>query len=162
MATDFIFAYGSTMNRSDQRSWLEANGYDSSLVVDVSPANLEGYDYVWNYYSTGRAGGTANLEPREGSTIWGVLIEFDESLLKAFDRKEGHPYFYSRGDGRVPVKRVSDGKTIFAWVYSAKANKGGRRNLWPTRDYKRIILEAAEFWKFPEDYIEKLRKWETA
>jgi len=161
MATDFTFAYGSNMNRSDLRSWLEAGGYDSSLIVGATPATLEGYDFVWNFYSTGRSGATANLEPKDHSTIWGVVIEFDTSLLKAFDRKEGHPYFYSRGEIRVPVKRLSDGQTVMAWLYLAKANRGGSRDLRPTREYKRIILEAVEFWKFPQEYIEKIKSWPT-
>lgn len=161
MVTDFTFGYGSNMNRSDLRSWLEGGGYDSSLVVDATPAILEGYDFVWNFYSQGRGGATANLERKEGSTIWGVLLEFDESLLKAFDRKEGHPFFYSRGETRVPVKRLRDGETVLAWLYRANANRGGRRDLRPTRDYKRIILEAAEFWDFPEQYLGKLRAWEA-
>ena len=62
MATDFIFAYGSNMNRSELRSWIEASGYDSSLIVEATPATLQGYDFVWNYYSHGKAGGTVNLE----------------------------------------------------------------------------------------------------
>jgi hypothetical protein len=161
MATDFIFAYGSNMNRSDLRSWLEAGSFDSSLVVDQTPAVLEGYDFVWNFYSSGRGGATANVEPREGSVIRGILIEFDESLLKAFDRKEGHPYFYSRGESRVPVRRVGDEKKVLAWLYRAKPNKGDRRDLRPTRDYKRIVLEAAQFWGFPEDYVERIRNWAT-
>ncbi len=68
MPTEFIFAYGSNMNRSDLRSWLEAAGHDSSLVLDAVPAVLEGYDYMWNYYSQGRAGGTARAyrRPRGG------------------------------------------------------------------------------------------------
>lgn len=161
MATDFTFAYGSNMNRSDLRSWLEGGGYDSSLVVDASPAILEGYDFVWNFYSQGRGGATANLERKEGSKIYGVLIEFDESLLKAFDRKEGHPFFYSRGGSRVPVKRIKDGKTVSAWLYLAEPNRGGSRDLHPTRDYKKIVLDAAEFWGFPEEYLEKIRGWEA-
>jgi gamma-glutamylcyclotransferase (GGCT)/AIG2-like uncharacterized protein YtfP len=159
MATDFTFAYGSNMNRSEIRSWLEANGYDSSLIVEATVATLEGYEYVWNYYSRGRASGAANLEPKENSVVWGVLLEFEEDLLKAFDRKEGHPYAYSRGDHRVAVRRHRDGKNVLAWLYLATANKGGRRDVWPTRDYKRVIIEAAEFWAFPEDYIEKLKAW---
>jgi len=161
MANDYVFAYGSNMNRSDLRSWLEAGGYDSSLVVEATPAVLHGYDFVWNFYSQGRYGGAANLEPKENSTIVGVLIEFDESLLKAFDRKEGHPYFYSRGESRVSVERLTDGKTIPAWLYIARSNKGNRRDIWPTREYKRIVMEAAMFWKFPEEYLEKIRNWKT-
>ncbi|MBI5251461.1 MAG: gamma-glutamylcyclotransferase [Desulfomonile tiedjei] len=161
MAADFVFAYGSNMNRSDLRSWLESDGQDSSLIVGVYPAKIEGYDFVWDYYSQGKAGGTANLEHKEGSTIWGVLIEMEDDLLKAFDRKEGHPYFYSRGESRVPVTRVEDGKTFLAWLYVARANKGGRRDVKPTREYKKIVLEGAVFWGFPESYIEKIRAWAT-
>jgi gamma-glutamylcyclotransferase (GGCT)/AIG2-like uncharacterized protein YtfP len=161
MAVDFIFAYDSNMNRSDLRSWLEAGGYDSSLVVAMSPAKLDGYDFVWNFYSQGRGGGEANLEHKEGSTIRGILIEIDEDLLKAFDRKEGHPFFYSRGQSRVPVTRIEDGNTILAWVYIAKGNKGERRDVRPTREYKKLVLEAALFWDFPEDYVDKIKAWPT-
>lgn len=162
MPTDFVFFYDSSMNRSDLRSWLEAGGYDSSLIVNAEPAKLEGYDFVWNYYSTGKAGGTANLEHKEGSTIWGVLIEFEDSLLKAFDRRQGHPMFYSRGENRIPVQRVPDGKTVFAWLYIAGPNKRDRRDVWPSRGYKKVILDAALFWDFPQDYIEKIKEWQTA
>lgn len=161
MSTDFIFAYGSNMNRSELRSWLEANGYDSSLIEEVSPASLDGYDFVWNYYAQGRRGGTANLEHKEGSTIWGVLIQFDESLLKAFDRNEGHPYFYSRGEKRVAIRRQKDGETVSAWLYLAKPNKGGRRDIRPTREYKKIVLDAALFWELPDDHVEKIKNWQT-
>ncbi len=161
MATDFVFSYGSNMNRSELRSWIEGSGYDSSLIVEATPATLEGYDFVWNYYSRGRAGGTANLEHKDNSTIWGILLEVHESLLKAFDRKEGHPYFYSRGNSRVQVTRVRDGKEIMAWLYLANPNKSGARDMRPTRDYKKIVLDAAVFWGFPEDYIERIKAWES-
>lgn len=161
MTTDFVFAYGASMNRSDLRSWLEANGYDSSLVVAATPAVLEGYDFVWNFYSRSRGGGTANIEPRDNSMIWGVILEIEASLLKAIDRKEGHPYFYSRGTSKLPVRRVSDGKTVFAWVYTAKPNKGGRCDVWPSREYRALIVEAATFWQFPEEYLERIKAWPT-
>jgi gamma-glutamylcyclotransferase (GGCT)/AIG2-like uncharacterized protein YtfP len=161
MATDFIFAYGSNMNRSELRSWLEAAGHDSSLVLETAPAFLEGYDYVWNYYSRGRGCGTANIEQKEGSTIWGVLMEIDESLLKAFDRKEGHPYLYSRGMNRIPVSRARDGQIIPAWVYVANANKTGSRDARPSRDYKDVLTKAAVYWGFPQDYIEAMTEWEA-
>ncbi len=161
MSTDFTFSYGANMNRSALRSWLESNGYDSSLVVSYSKAVLDGYDYVWNYYSSGRGGGTANLEPKENSSVRGLLIEFEESLLKAFDWKEGHPSFYSRGDNRVPVRREDNNQTVHAWVYLAKPNKGDRRDVWPTREYRKIVLAAAVEADFPEEEIEKIRAWQT-
>jgi gamma-glutamylcyclotransferase (GGCT)/AIG2-like uncharacterized protein YtfP len=161
MASDFVFAYGSNTNRSDLRSWLEASGADSSLVFEAVPATLEGYDFVWNYYASSWGGGTANVEPKEKGVIWGLLLEIDQSLLKAFDRKEGHPFFYSRGADRVPVRRVDNGKTVPAWVYIARPNKGDRRDLWPTRDYKKIVLDAAVFWGFPDEFSEKIKAWPT-
>ncbi|MBM3300024.1 MAG: gamma-glutamylcyclotransferase [Deltaproteobacteria bacterium] len=161
MATDFIFSYGSDMNRSELRSWLEGAGHYSSLIVETTPAVLEGYDFVWNYYSRGKGGGTANLQRKEGSTIWGVLIELDESLLKAFDRKEGHPYFYSRGSEKVEVTRVRDGVKVLAWLYLANPNKSASLDMRPTRQYKNSILNAAKFWEFPEEYVEKIRSWDA-
>ena len=83
----------------------------------------------------------------------------DTSLLKAFDRKEGHPYFYSRGDAQVPVVRVRDEQTVMAWLYIAVPNKSSARDMRPTRDYRKIVLNAAEFWEFPEEYVEKIRSW---
>ncbi len=162
MATDFTFAYGSNMNSSDLRSWLERNGYDSSLIVALWPAELHGHDYVWNYYSRSRGGGAANLEPKERSVARGVLIEFHENLLKAFDRKEGHPAFYSRGDRRINVTRLEDGQEIPAWIYFAAPNKQDRRDIWPTREYKNIILEAATKMCFPDEHLEKIRAWPIA
>ncbi len=161
MAHDFIFAYGSNMNRSDLRSWLEADGFDSSLVIEAVPATLDGYDFVWNYYSVSRGGGTANLEQKEKSVVWGSLLEIDESLLKAFDRKEGHPFFYSRGEERIQVRRADNGETVSVWIYFGKPNRGDRRDIWPSRNYKKIVLDAAIFWGFPQDYVEKINAWPT-
>jgi gamma-glutamylcyclotransferase (GGCT)/AIG2-like uncharacterized protein YtfP len=159
--TFHVFVYGSSMKHPDLLAWLEANGYDSSLIVDAKPAKLRGYDYVWNYYSPSRDGGAVNLEPKRDSSVRGLLIECEDSLLKAFDEKEGHPSYYVRGDKRVRVERVEDGATVFAWLYLAKPNKGKKRDIWPTEAYKEIIVEGASFWSFPEHYIERLKKWKT-
>jgi gamma-glutamylcyclotransferase (GGCT)/AIG2-like uncharacterized protein YtfP len=161
MSTDFTFAYGSNMNYSDLRSWLERNGYESSRIVNRWIATLDGYGFVWNYYSRSRAGGAANLERKDKATVWGILIEFDTPILKAFDRKEGHPYFYSRGNDRVPVTRVEDKQVIPAWLYVASPNMGNRRDVRPTRVYKKIIVDAAIEEGLPEDYVSELKDWPT-
>jgi hypothetical protein len=161
MGKDFIFSYGAGMNRSALRAWLESMGYDSSLVVGYSQAVLDGYDYVWNYYSSGRGGGTANLEPKENSSVRGVLIEFEDSLLKAFDKKEGHPSFYSRGESRLPVLRLDDNQVVLAWVYLARPNRGDSRDIWPSREYKKIVIAAAVEANFPEEEVEKIKAWKT-
>lgn len=156
-----VFVYGSDMNHRDLMEWLQARGYDPSRILDATPAKLDGYGFVWNYYSQGRGGGTVNIEPKKDSSVFGLLLNIEASLLKAFDRKAGHPSFYRREEQRVPVKRLEDGKTVLAWIYRAKPNKGEKRNVFPTPGYKEKVVEAAKFWGFPKDYVEKLRAWPT-
>ncbi len=159
--TYHIFVYGSSMNHSELMNWLDENGYDDSQIVDAAPSKLEGYDFVWNYFSPSRGGGTVNLEAKPSSHIYGLLLEIEDGLLKAFDSKEGHPKYYLRKDQRVPVKRLEDGKTVFAWLYVAAPNKGGRRDIWPTAEYKQKILQAVSFWGLPESYIAAIKSWPT-
>jgi gamma-glutamylcyclotransferase (GGCT)/AIG2-like uncharacterized protein YtfP len=159
--TSFVFVYGSEMNHQELLSWLRANNYDSSIIIDAAPAVLDSYDLVWNYYSPSRGGGAVNLEPKTNSSVWGLLIEVEDRGLKAFDKKEGHPSYYARGDNRVSVQRVSDGRTVFAWLYRAKPNRSGARNVWPTAEYKQRIIEAANFWQFPRPYVQKLENLPT-
>ena len=157
--TCHVFVYGSSMNHSELMSWLDDNGYDTSLIVDATPAKLEGYDFVWNYFSPSRGGGTVNLERKANAHILGLLVEIEDGLLKAFDAKEGHPKYYMRRDNRVPVKRLEDGKMVFAWLYIANPNKGPKRDIWPTADYKQKILQAVSFWGLPEAYTARIRSW---
>ncbi len=160
-ATYLVFVYGSDMNHSGLMDWLEANGYDSATIIGATPAVLDGYDFVWNYYSRDRAGGAVNVEPHANSRVYGLLIEFDESLLGAFDRKAGHPRFYARKETRVAVRRLDNGNTSFAWLYTAKPNRRGRRDVWPTEDYKNTLIEAARFWELPPEHLDKMSAWHT-
>jgi gamma-glutamylcyclotransferase (GGCT)/AIG2-like uncharacterized protein YtfP len=159
--TSFVFVYGSGMNHQELLSWLKANNYDSNVILDAAPGVLNEYDLVWNYYSPSRGGGTVNLEPKKNSSVWGLLVEVEDRGLRALDQKEGHPLYYTRGDNRVSVRRVNDGRTVFAWLYRAKPNRSGVRNVWPTTDYKQRIVDAANFWQFPRRYVEKLESLPT-
>jgi hypothetical protein len=162
MPIEHVFSYGLNMNRSHLRSWLEAAGHDSSLILNVCPAFLEGYDYVWNYYSTGQAGGIPNIEPVESGLVWGALIAMDDVLLGAFDRKEGHPAFFSREDAPMTVTRADDKAQTAAWVYRAAPNRRNRRDIWPTREVKNTVLNGAVELPLPSEAIEKIRDWPTS
>ena len=149
------------MNHPELLEWLDAHGYDSSLILSATPGILEGYDYVWNFYSPSRGGGAVNLERKKNSRVWGLLIEFEDPLLQAFDRREGHPFAYTRGHKRVAVTRAPDGEKVFAWLYLANVPANTRRDILPTPEYKGTIVQAARFWGFPEDYVSRLKSWET-
>lgn len=159
--TCYVFAYGAKMNHQDLLASLKAAGYDASLVLDASPAKLDGYDFVWNYYSKDRGGGAVNLEPKSNSSVYGLLIQIEDGLLPVWDHIEGHPVFYNRGDRRIPVKRLKDGLTVFAWVYLARPVSHARRDIWPTPAYKQEIVRAATFWGLPTRYLEKVKAWKT-
>jgi hypothetical protein len=159
--TSFVFVYGSEMNHQELMQWIEQNGEDPSAVLDAAPAVLEGYEYVWNFFSASRNAGTVNIEPHPDRRVYGLLLEVEEGLLRAFDARAGHPRSYSRGDERLAVKRVDDCRSFHAWTYRAKPNRAGRRSIFPKTEYKRKIVEAAMFWQFPKDYVEKLRDWPT-
>jgi gamma-glutamylcyclotransferase (GGCT)/AIG2-like uncharacterized protein YtfP len=156
-----VFVYGTEMNHQELLKWLQSNNFDESLVLDATPAILEDFDYAWNYFSPSRGGGAVNLQPHKNSRVYGLLLEIEDSALAAFDRKEGHPNYYSRGANRIAVKRSDNGAMVYAWVYRAKPNRDGRRDVWPTREYKQKILEAAIFWQFPTEYIGKINDWPT-
>jgi hypothetical protein len=159
---DYVFVYGSEMKHTDLLKWLKSKGYKPELLLAASAAKLEGYDFVWNYYSEVKGGGAANIQPSKDAAVWGLLLELDSSLLTALDRKQGSPVTYSRGPKRIPVRRIADGRTMLAWVYTAKPNRNGRTDVWPTREYKRGIVEAASFWGFPAPYLERIRQWHTS
>lgn len=159
--SDYVFVYGSEMRHTDLLRWLRGRGYNPEFLLDASAAKLNGYDFVWNYYSNVKGGGTANIRPTKDSVVWGLLLEVDSRLLEALDRKQGSPTTYSRGAKRIPVRRVEDGRTVLAWVYTAKPNRDGRTDVWPTNRYKKDIAQAASFWGFPQRYVEKIRQWHT-
>ncbi len=156
-----VFVYGTEMNHQDLLRWLKLNNFETSLIADAAPALLENYDYVWNYYSSSRGGGAVNLEEHEHARVYGVLLEVKGPALKALDKRAGHPYYYSRGDEELPVKRLDNGEIIYAWVYTAKPNRDGRKDVWPTEDYKQKIMEAALFWQFPTEQLGKIYSWRT-
>lgn len=159
--SSLVFVYGSAMNHQELLSWLKANNYDSTVILEATPAVLDDHGLVWNYYSPSRGGGTVNLELKKNSRVWGLLVEVEDRGLKALDKKEGHPVYYTRGENRVRVRRVNDGNAVFAWLYRAKSNRLGKRDIWPTEEYKQKLVEAANFWQFPSEYLETLESVPT-
>ncbi len=111
--TYHIFVYGSSMNHSELMNWLDENGYDESQIVDAAPSKLEGYDFVWNYFSPSRGGGTVNLEAKPSSHVYGLLLEIEDGLLKAFDSKEGHPKYYLAERPEGACKKIGGRKNCF-------------------------------------------------
>ncbi|MGB1935418.1 MAG: gamma-glutamylcyclotransferase [Candidatus Poseidoniaceae archaeon] len=85
------FGYGSNLDKEDWTKWCEERGKDSSGLKELGPAWLDEYQLVFDYYSSSRECGAANLvKVASGMAATpGALFEIDEYTLKLLDRKEG-------------------------------------------------------------------------
>ncbi len=154
--SEAIFTYGHNMDLPRLKRWLSRYGYDPRGILGAEVALLKGYDLVWNYHSCSGEGGAANIEPSEEGEVWGLLLEVRGELVRAFDHRDNHPTAYTRLSQKIPV-RTASGREVPAWVYIARPNYGGRRDVWPTREYKEMLITAAIEHGLPRQYIEKLR-----
>ena len=56
----WVFAYGSNMHLPDLKRWLGAQGCSKTGIHQITPAILEGFELVWNYWSPVRQGGAVS------------------------------------------------------------------------------------------------------
>ena len=135
------FAYGSNMNETHtSRRCLD------SVMLGVGILN------GWEFFVNSR--GVASIVMDDNSKVYGVLYEISEKDLKQLDLYEGYPRIYSRIEEKIVYK---DNETT-AWVYADNnyLNEGE-----PRIGYLEDILDSAEYFKFPEQYIKHLKKYGT-
>jgi gamma-glutamylcyclotransferase (GGCT)/AIG2-like uncharacterized protein YtfP len=154
---EWVFAYGSNMNVDDLRTWLAERGLGSDSLKSVVRATLRDYRLVWNYYSTGRRGGAANIEMSPGHALPGVVLQVDSATRAAIDQKEGHPRYYSRGTTTFNL-HTDDGTAISAWVYIARPERCRMTPEWPTRAYRDLLVQAAVTHGLPEEHVAALKQ----
>lgn len=160
MGGTWVFAYGSNMNLGDLGRWLERGQLsrdDIQATLDLLKASgkravLEGYQLCWNYRSTNRKGGAANVEQAAGERVFGVAYCVGEKELGLFDSKERHPYSYEREPQQVLL--LDSQEEVPAWVYVANATSSGP--VWPTAEYKTVLVEGARYWGLPSEHIATL------
>ena len=162
----WTFAYGSNMNLCDLRDWLirckhksqaEAESLIERIRTKAKVALLENHRLVWNFYSGSRSGGAANIEKQAGGDVYGVAFQIDQEWRDLFDCKEGHPNCYSHKERKIRLIRGQ--KTVSAWVYYAEGSE--TCDVWPTADYKAVVVAAARCWKLPKEYVRQLENVPT-
>lgn len=153
----WVFAYGSNMDLDDLHGWLSTSNLPLGRIVQAQAAKLVGYRLVWNYFSQGRAGGVANIEPDSGD-LPGVALRIDAALLRAIDVKEGFPTRYDR----VLTQAVLvSGRTIQAWAYRVQPEHHAAHPVPPTRHYKSLLVRGATRFNLPMSHITNLEKLTT-
>jgi gamma-glutamylcyclotransferase len=135
-----VFAFGSNMCSGRFRD------YGVSPAGPGLPAKLPGYCLQFNKKSTDDKSGKANLAPREGSDVWGVLYTISDDDLTKLDRGEG-------GYRRVRLQvYLTDNTSATAWVYVA-IKPSDDPALRPYTWYKRFLVEGAREHSLPTQYI---------
>lgn len=152
------FAYGSNLDWSQMRDRCPSARF-------VRVAKLKDHRLAFTRYSDFRKGGVADVIPEAGQEVWGVVYEIEEQDIGRLDTCEGFQpdrprektayvreerHVYQDGDEKQP---------LLVSLYVATPQDGGPFH--PHPDYKRLIVEGAEYWHLPREYIERLKKLET-
>lgn len=112
-------------------------------------AVLRGYRLCFNKRSTQDCSGKANVEPHEGTDVWGVLYEIPEHELPTLVGGEG-----GYTPRCIPVE-ISPGVSIDAWVFFAANPETSV--LHPYSWYLRFLIEGAIEHHLNSEYIVRLR-----
>jgi len=155
----YYFAYGSNMDKEDLDKWCQKRGLPKVKFLNTSPAKLNGYKLSFNYFSTCRNAGAANIMVSKSDCVYGLLVEIGEGDLKTIRKKEGCPNYYN--EICVDVEKF-DG-TVVRDVKTYKVVKDRERSGHqpPTRHYLQLIIKNAKKYKFPNCYIESLESIKT-
>jgi hypothetical protein len=142
MAEMLHFAYGSNMSRALMTGRCPG-------AVALGTAVLDHWRFV-----ICRAG-YASIEPAAGALVQGVLWRLDLRDVAAVDAYENLAAgLYIRRT--LPVRR--GGKSTPAWVYVAGRSGHGV----PKPSYIHLVVEAAQDWGLPADYVRTLRRWSAS
>ena len=168
----YYFGYGSNLNddfmqeRLKDGEWIDSF-HRNGRLIGAKPIDLGCYmlnDYEFEYSldaeSFGDKGTTANLIPKWGSVVYGVLYKISSQHLEKLDHTEDTPIAYQRIP--LPVRRVEKDSTqnnpapkeVNAWVYIGQ--EPYIISKWnPDPDYVNILLKGAYEHRLPENYIKK-------
>ena len=79
------------MDKEDLDKWCDEKNFCKITPKSVIPAKLVGYRLTFNYFSTIRNCGAANIMEVENGKVYGLLMEIDNDELQIIRDKEGFP-----------------------------------------------------------------------
>ena len=120
--TSLYFAYGANIN-ADDMAWRCPRAQPIG-AFELHHWQLELYCH-------------ATIEPKQGSSVHGILWELTPECEQALDRFEGFPSYYTKRTW------IQDGVQFF--FYEMTDPKSGR----PSPGYVADIRDSYEFWQLP-------------
>ena len=152
----FYFTYGSNMHQEDLNRWCDKKLVFRIQVENPKVAELKGYRLDFNYFSSSRSSGAANIMEESGSSVFGLVFELDDEDYSKIKKKEGAPFFYKELD----VEVVVDGEIKEAKTFKVVSEKEKDYFVKPSEEYLGLIIESAKKYNFPEEYVEMLENIE--
>ena len=89
-----ILAYGSNLNQHDWGKFCRRHGYPVDILQFEETVKIPDYKLVFDWYSSSRKGGAANIKRAVGYYVEAVLFSTNDQGIQALRQKEGHPYAY--------------------------------------------------------------------
>jgi hypothetical protein len=153
------FAYGSNMDQKDLEEWCERQKKEVPVLQFVCASCLEDHKLVFNYSSSSRQGGAANIIKSSGNCVYGILFQISKNDLITIRKKEGYPNYYD--EIYMTVKSIEKQLYIYAITYKVVKHREKDVPQRPTKYYMDLILNNARKYNFPRDYIYYLESIET-
>lgn len=133
------FAYGSNMNQEQMKKRCPESTFLGKGV-------LSGYKIAFTTFSKTRNCGCADIVYSPDDEVWGLLYEISDSDRDELDKAEGHPKKYKRCEVTVKdqfgVVSVVETYEVVTKDLSVK----------PSKDYLKLIQDAAHKFDFPRKY----------
>ena len=150
------FAYGSNLDYSQMKNRCPSARF-------VGKAILKEYDFDFTRMSTNRGCGVMDIVKADGEKVWGVVHQIDELEVGRLDQSEG----YAPGRTKNAYRRIEcvvyeDGvanRPITAMTYEVVEKASA--TIPPDQAYKELIVNGADYWHLPEDYINRLKLIDT-
>ena len=153
------FAYGSNMDKEDLDKWCEKKNYPIITPKSIVPAKLVGYRLAFNYSSSIRNCGAANIMEVKNGEVYGLLVEIDNDELQIIREKEGCPNCYK--EIRIFIDNLEGQRMGEAITYKVAKNKESNCHEPPSKYYLGLIISNAIKYHFPSFYIEALEQIQT-
>ena len=135
-----ILAYGSNLNQHDWGKFCKRYGYPVDILQFEEMVKIPDYKLVFDWYSSSRKGGAANIKRAVGHYVEAVLFSTNDQGIKALRQKEGHPYAYLETE---VIALKNDGSEVEAKTYIVPQSTQ-RKYERPTREYYDICKEGYE------------------
>ena len=147
------FGYGSNLDHADWTKWCLRKGRNPDGLKEIGPAWLDEYYLTFDYYSSTREAGAANLKLLASgrAATPGALFEIDADTLASLDRKEGHPNpkYYQR---KIVTAYTPDGKAHQAYTYIHYAKEDNFHP--PSDEYEALIRNGLERLDLTTDWLD--------